>query len=107
MALQISEEVSNKNLIDIVVESGRYTKKPIDGLEEILKEAPLKVRGAGVHGKFIFFLLDHEWSIWNTLGMTGGRLSLSRESNLLLTSLTHSAPTYLQKNVLTVCLLVT
>ena len=72
MALQISEEVSNKNLIDIVVESGRYTKKPIDGLEEILKEAPLKVRGAGVHGKFIFFLLDHEWSIWNTLGMTGG-----------------------------------
>jgi len=72
MALQLSEEVSNKKLIDIVVESGRYTKKPIDGLEEVLTETPLTIRGTGVHGKFIFFLLDNEWSIWNTLGMTGG-----------------------------------
>ena len=72
MALQLSEEVSNKKLIDIVVESGRYTKKPIVGLEEVLTETPLTVRGTGVHGKFIFFLLDNEWSIWNTLGMTGG-----------------------------------
>ena len=72
MALQLSEEVTNKKLIDISVESGRYTKKPIEGMEEILQEAPLKIRGAGVHGKFIFFLLDNEWSIWNTLGMTGG-----------------------------------
>jgi formamidopyrimidine-DNA glycosylase len=72
MALQLSEEVSSKKLVDIVVESGRYTKKPIAGLEEILEETPLTIRGAGVHGKFIFFLLDNEWSIWNTLGMTGG-----------------------------------
>jgi len=72
MALQLSEEVSSKNLIDIVVKSGRYTKKPIEGMQEILPQTPLKIRGAGVHGKFIFFLLDEEWSIWNTLGMTGG-----------------------------------
>ena len=71
MALQLSEEVSNKRLVDIVVESGRYTKKPIVGIDEILEEAPLKIHGAGVHGKFIFFLLDNEWSIWNTLGMSG------------------------------------
>ena len=64
-ALQLSEEVSSKRLVDIAVESGRYTKKPIVGLDEILKETPLIVRGAGVHGKFIFFLLDNEWSIWN------------------------------------------
>ena len=72
MALQLSEEVSRKKLIDIVVESGRYTKKPIEGIEDMLAEAPLTIRGAGVHGKFIYFLLDKEWSIWNTLGMTGG-----------------------------------
>ena len=72
MSLQLSEEVSNKNLVDISVESGRYTKKPIEGMEKILQETPLKIRGTGVHGKFIFFLLDNEWSIWNTLGMTGG-----------------------------------
>ena len=72
MALQLSEEVTNKKLIDISVESGRYTKKPIEGMEEILSETPLNIRGTGVHGKFIFFLLDNEWTIWNTLGMTGG-----------------------------------
>jgi len=72
MALELSEEVSNKRLIDIVVESGRYIKKPISGIEDLLSDTPLHIRGAGVHGKFIFFLLDHEWSIWNTLGMTGG-----------------------------------
>jgi len=72
MALQLSEEVTSKKLIDIVVESGRYIKKPIGGMTEILSETPLRIRGAGVHGKFIFFLLDQEWSIWNTLGMTGG-----------------------------------
>jgi len=72
MSLQLSEEVSDKKLVDISVESGRYTKKPIEGMEQILEETPLKIRGTGVHGKFIFFLLDNEWSIWNTLGMTGG-----------------------------------
>ena len=63
MALQLSEEVSRKKLIDIVVESGRYTKKPIEGIEDMLAEAPLTIRGAGVHGKFIYFLLDKELSL--------------------------------------------
>ena len=38
MSLQLSEEVSDKKLVDISVESGRYTKKPIEGMEEILQE---------------------------------------------------------------------
>ena len=27
--------------------------------------------GAGVHGKFIYWMLKDEYSIWSTLGMTG------------------------------------
>ena len=132
MALQLSEEVTNKKLIDISVESGRYTKKPIEGMEEILSETPLNIRGTGVHGKFIFFLLDNEWTIWNTLGMTGGwsrkaskharvrlvledgpifyndtrnfgTLKFVQGSSLLSTSLTPSGQIFSQKSVQMKC----
>ena len=71
MALQMSEDVSNKKIIDITVLSGRYLKNPVEGMESFLKESPIKIRGVGVHGKFIFFVLDDQWTIWSTLGMTG------------------------------------
>jgi len=56
-----------------------------------LHELPLKIAGAGCHGKFIFIILENEWTIWNTLGMSGTwsgshnkhsrvRLYLDRES---------------------------
>jgi len=32
---------------------------------------PLKIVGAGTHGKFIFVILEKEYSLWSTLGMTG------------------------------------
>ncbi len=31
----------------------------------------MKIAGAGCHGKFIFIILENEWAIWNTLGMSG------------------------------------
>lgn len=71
MALQLAEQVSNKTIKSIEILSGRYTKKPIENIEKFEDDFPIKIQGAGVHGKFIFFLLDNQWSIWNTLGMTG------------------------------------
>jgi formamidopyrimidine-DNA glycosylase len=50
--------------------SGRYTKKKIEGLESA--GLPTRVLGIGVKGKLIFWLLDNDSYILNTLGMTGG-----------------------------------
>jgi len=78
MALQLSERVSNRTIQSIEMVSGRYTKKPIENIEKFEDEFPIKILGAGVHGKFIFMLLSHQWSLWSTLGMTG---SWSDKSN--------------------------
>lgn len=55
----------------IEILSGRYLKKPPGGLDDFLKKLPLKVVGAGVHGKFIYCICEGQQFIWSTLGMTG------------------------------------
>ena len=49
--------------------SGRYLKKQIDGFDS--SNLPGKVLGIGVKGKLIFWILDNDSYILNTLGMTG------------------------------------
>jgi len=72
MAMGLAREASGRKLVGIDAISGRYTKKAADGLTEIVAELPLQVIGAGCHGKFMYLLLEDGWSVWNTLGMTGG-----------------------------------
>lgn len=62
--------VSGKTLTKVVPLSGRYLKKPVDGFDP--SRLPAKVIGTGVKGKLIFWLLDNDTYILNTLGMTGG-----------------------------------
>lgn len=71
IAEQLAQKVSGKTLVDIRVMSGRYTKKEITGLTELKSRLPIGVAGAGVHGKFIYIICEGEYSIWNTLGMSG------------------------------------
>lgn len=63
--------MSSKTLTGTVILSGRYTKKPPDGFEDFSQHCPMTVIGTGVHGKFLYWLLEDERSIWNTLGLTG------------------------------------
>ncbi len=70
-ALDLSRAVTGKTLNSVSVVSGRYTKKPPDGADIFEEELPLHVLGTGVHGKFMYWLLEGTWSIWSTLGMTG------------------------------------
>ena len=70
-AIDLAERVSNRTLESIEFISGRYTKKSPTGIDAFRTHLPMMVVGAGVHGKFIYWILGDELSIWSTLGMTG------------------------------------
>ena len=85
MAIALGQFISGKTLEQIEVISGRYAKKPISGLGVYLKKLPDKVMATGVHGKFIYIILDSGCSIWSTLGMTGNWSDcLQRHSRVIL-----------------------
>jgi DNA-formamidopyrimidine glycosylase len=71
MAEELARLISYNELTSISILSGRYLKKPPTGIEKIEKELPLKIIGAGCHGKFIYWLCHNENFIWTTMGMTG------------------------------------
>jgi formamidopyrimidine-DNA glycosylase len=70
-AENLAHRVSGQTIQSIEILSGRYKENPPEGYEEFQASLPIKVVGTGVHGKFIYWILDSEFNIWSTLGMTG------------------------------------
>tara|TARA_Y100000310_G_scaffold208719_1_gene209330 strand:+ start:829 stop:1632 length:804 start_codon:yes stop_codon:yes gene_type:complete len=70
-AESLARRISGRELRGIELVSGRFTKKAPTGYAELLRELPLEVIGAGVHGKFIYWILKNEWFVYSTLGMSG------------------------------------
>jgi|TARA_Y100000310_G_C20668323_1_gene808858 DNA-formamidopyrimidine glycosylase len=70
-AESLAHRASGRQVIKIEILSGRYVKKMPSGLSSFCTVLPKKVIGVGAHGKFLYWLLDDELSIWSTLGMTG------------------------------------
>ena len=70
---RISEYLNNffrqNSILDISILKGRYLKKLPDGFKDI--KFPLAVKKIKTKGKFIYFILNNDISIWNTLGMSG------------------------------------
>ena len=67
----LARALTNKTITNVEILSGRYTKEAPTGIEEFRSSLPIKVIGAGCHGKFIFALCSDESYLWSTLGMTG------------------------------------
>ncbi len=72
--------------MSVKILSGRYANHgPPPGFDDILHELPMKIAGAGCHGKFIFMIFENGWTAWNTLGMSGTwSRSLGRHSRIKL-----------------------
>ena len=70
-AESLAQRVSSRKILGVEVLSGRYAKKTPGGLGSFKNTLPVPVLGAGCHGKFIYWILNDEYSIWSTLGMTG------------------------------------
>jgi len=67
----LARRISGRKLLGVEVLSGRFLKKAPTGHKELLRELPLEIIGAGVHGKFIYWILKDEWFVYSTLGMSG------------------------------------
>ena len=68
----LARTLSGRQVTGITYLYGRYTKHgPPEGHAEISSVLPQNVSVVSCKGKFIYIQLQNEWSIWNTLGMTG------------------------------------
>ena len=61
----------SKKLTKISAISGRYTRNPIDNINNPNWRLPLQLETVDCKGKFIYFTFKEEVFFFNTLGMTG------------------------------------
>lgn len=94
MANSVGEFLAKKTIKEVSVLSGRYTKNPIVGLHTFVKKLPQKIRAVGVHGKFIYILMDSGSSIWSTLGMTGNWSEKEKKHSRVKISLSDGSNCY-------------
>jgi DNA-formamidopyrimidine glycosylase len=64
---ELNNKLKNKNLNNINILGGRYKKKD----KKFIEALPLKILEIKCKGKFIYFVMEKEWYIFNTLGLTG------------------------------------
>ena len=67
----LNDYFRNNRIINIHVLKGRYIIKPPKTLKPFKERIPLSIHSVKTKGKFIYFLLENNISIWNTLGMSG------------------------------------
>ncbi len=72
IANELNILLNNAILNSVEILSGKYChKKKIDNFEEFNNSLPLKILYIKTKGKMIYFKLDKDWYIFNTLGMSG------------------------------------
>lgn len=72
IADELTNLLKNVNLLSVKILSGKYCeKKKISNFEELNIMLPLKILDIKTKGKMIYFLLEKNWFIFNTLGMSG------------------------------------
>ena len=85
--------VADRKIESIKVLGGRYAKKPLEGYDDIVGQLPLRVLEVNCKGKFIYWKLENEWSLWNSLAMTG-RWGPEREKHSCLEMIVSGTPVY-------------
>jgi formamidopyrimidine-DNA glycosylase len=92
---QLNSFTSSNIITGIDLLSGRYLKSQPDGISEFINNLPLQIKQVNCKGKFIYFELSNGWSIWNTLGLTGGWTNLpDKEFNRVRISFAEGRPVY-------------
>lgn len=69
----LNHELKGKTVIDFEITStSRYRDKAPDNFLHFYDSLPLKIKGVKNKGKLIYFVFDKNFSLLNTLGMSGG-----------------------------------
>ena len=65
--------LENKQINDLIILSGRYAKENAtpEYFEDLKNDLPLKIKKIKVKGKLLYFILEKNWIILNTMGMSG------------------------------------
>lgn len=67
------KHLKNNKIINIKILKGRYKKhKPFEGYYKLVNSLPIKVTNVMTKGKFIYFIMDNDMILFNTLGLSGG-----------------------------------
>jgi formamidopyrimidine-DNA glycosylase len=72
MALSLQERLLGEVITEAQVLGGKWLRTPPKGIDGFIGSLPQRVVAVNVKGKAIQILLEGGWSIWNTLGMSGG-----------------------------------
>jgi len=76
----LKKKIKNKDLNELNILKGRYTKKPFE-MYNIKNIFPLKVIDIKTKGKFLYFILENNYYFYSTLGLRGGWVYYSIEKN--------------------------
>jgi endonuclease-8 len=69
----IKKQVLNKKVKSIKILGGRYKKHgQFEGYKDITKDLPLKLLDVKSKGKFIYFTFEDDFTLYCTLGLSGG-----------------------------------
>jgi formamidopyrimidine-DNA glycosylase len=69
----LKQHFKNNKIINIKILKGRYKKhKPFQGYYMLVNSLPVKVLDVKTKGKFIYFIMDNDMILFNTLGLSGG-----------------------------------
>lgn len=87
----ISDHIGlNNTITDLEILSGRYQTHGMDNYDTFKENLPLKILEIGKKGKFCWFRLEKDWTIWITFGMSGGfALETSKHARLKITLADH------------------
>jgi formamidopyrimidine-DNA glycosylase len=77
----IKSKMKNKKIIDIKILNGRYkTHGPFTKYESLKKDIPIKLLDVKTKGKFLYMVLENDYYIFSTLGLSGGWCYLKNDA---------------------------
>jgi len=78
----LNSHLKNKEIIEINILNGRYKKHgPFELYNELKKDLPVKVLDIKTKGKFLYMILNDNYFILSTLGLSGGWTFFNKKTN--------------------------